>query len=385
MKAVSAQTHVCDPQTEGTPDNAKEQSFSIQADLTKDLGEETKTPIDRLHAGSDEHDPSELAARILQLHAANDAALPQRTKRPELLWEDDDPLQMPVVFASDSASEWLSKDHQQTFRPSQPTRYGPSFRALLASTVLLAAAGSGAIALGLPDMVGNADTKVLEVQTTKISAVPKEDRFAGITTSQSSSSSNSANPKQIEKAKDRIRQAFVDTSPNSQNQTTDISGRTAPPETGQSTIPSSSTTADVPSLPLAPPPEALAAIPKTGSIPPAVLKEPAKATLEQTQSDTSLQDKSDGGKRPELPQQEFLKERQSAAPSKATAGKDAGPSNTGIVTASVNLRQSDQKNGKIIGTVPDGTEIQYETCGKWWCEVVYEGKTGFVGQKFVQR
>ncbi|QDG77971.1 SH3 domain-containing protein [Labrenzia sp. PHM005] len=381
MKAVSAQTHVCDPHTEGTPDNAKEQSFSIQADLTKDLGEETETPIDRLHAGSDEHDPSELAARILQLHAANDAALPQRTKRPELRWEDDDLLQMPVVFASDSASEWHSKDHQQTFRPSQPTRYGPSFRALLASTVLLAAAGSGAIALGLPDMVGNADTKVLEVQTTNISAAPKEDRFAGVSTSLSSSSPNSAKPKQIEKAKDRIRQAFVDTSPKSRNQSTDISGRTAP----QSTIPSSSTTADVPSLPLAPPPEALAAIPKTGSIPPAVLKEPAKATLEPTLSDTSLPDKSDGGKRPELPQQEVQKEHHSEAPSKTTAGKDAGPSNSGIVTASVNLRQTDKKNGKIIGTVPEGTEIQYETCGKWWCEIVYEGKTGFVGQKFVQR
>ena len=49
---------------------------------------------------------------------------------------------------------------------------------------------------------------------------------------------------------------------------------------------------------------------------------------------------------------------------------------SGKTTASVNMRSSEQKNSEIIAVIPGNTAISFNECGKWWCGVEYEGKTG---------
>lgn len=53
------------------------------------------------------------------------------------------------------------------------------------------------------------------------------------------------------------------------------------------------------------------------------------------------------------------------------------------VTADVNLRKSDQKDAEILAVIPDNSRVDVGDCGKWWCEVSYAGKSGFVGVKFI--
>jgi uncharacterized protein YgiM (DUF1202 family) len=53
------------------------------------------------------------------------------------------------------------------------------------------------------------------------------------------------------------------------------------------------------------------------------------------------------------------------------------------VTANVNLRKSDQKDAEVLAVIPESAKIAVGSCDKWWCEVQYAGKSGFVGVKFV--
>lgn len=53
------------------------------------------------------------------------------------------------------------------------------------------------------------------------------------------------------------------------------------------------------------------------------------------------------------------------------------------VTADVNLRKSDEKDAEVLAVIPDNSKVDVGTCGKWWCEVSYAGKSGFVGVKFI--
>ncbi len=69
-----------------------------------------------------------------------------------------------------------------------------------------------------------------------------------------------------------------------------------------------------------------------------------------------------------------------------TAGGDADSqtSQSGHVTASVNLRGDDKKDAQILAVVPEDAEVKVGACDKWWCAVTYEGQTGFVGVKYVK-
>lgn len=381
MKAISAQTHACDPQTEGTPDNAKEieNSTPIEtSDITVPVILAAPNPLPSSPAATD---PGALAARILQLNAANDAALPQRAKQPELLWQDDSPMEMPAVLTSDPAGDWFPNNGQKKRSQDRQARYGPSFKALFASTVLLAAAGTGAIALGLPDMMREQAPDVRIVKTETITAVPKDDRIPTSGAIRVPVPPQTANPKQIEKAKDRIRQAFVETVPQQieqarSSQTPESISSSAPlagVEPGEKAPASSS----VPGI-------QAAGLKTTSTGQPRQTSQ--AATLRETpQSSVPLADRADRADSQQFSAKAPVSTTTDKPDGSPTTGLIGETQKTGTITASVNLRQTDKKNGRIIAIVPQGTDVPYQNCGKWWCEVTYEGKTGFVGQKFVNR
>lgn len=55
-----------------------------------------------------------------------------------------------------------------------------------------------------------------------------------------------------------------------------------------------------------------------------------------------------------------------------------------VMKADANIRSRPQKGAKVIGTVPDGTQVELVSCDGW-CEIVVRGKRGFVWGEFVQR
>lgn len=352
MVPVSDPANACDPHEEGTLDNAISPPASGQgAGMDKDVIRQIETDADPAPSIPGQTDPAALAARILQRSAVKGVPLQKRARTPELLWDDNHRLEIPDALVSHGA-RMLDPDQRAARRHRlQPAQYGPSFKALLFSTLLIIAAGSGAIALGLPEMMADTDSPSKIVQTETITAVPKENRKDTLETSFQDIAP--ANPNQVKKATDRIRQAFAETGAPKPGKPIHLTGRTG--------------TADLPLHPSRSTPpvvEPLSPPPVTGILP----EDPAPAAPLPASSAPVLPDK-DG------------------APDGAASDKvpDWDAPNTGTVTASVNLRAADDKNGKIIGVVPEGTEVSYSSCGKWWCEVVYDGTTGFVGQKYLRR
>ncbi|MBD1545282.1 SH3 domain-containing protein [Roseibium aggregatum] len=56
---------------------------------------------------------------------------------------------------------------------------------------------------------------------------------------------------------------------------------------------------------------------------------------------------------------------------------------TSTVTADVNLRSAAEKDAPVLTVVPNGTSVGVGSCDRWWCAVSFNGRTGFVGKKFV--
>jgi len=71
-----------------------------------------------------------------------------------------------------------------------------------------------------------------------------------------------------------------------------------------------------------------------------------------------------------------------AAPADNAAG--AGQmKETATVTADVNLRSTAEKDAPVLTVVPNGSSVGVGSCGRWWCAVEFDGRSGFVGKKFV--
>ncbi len=349
MVSVSAQTNACDPQQEGIQDPTIQDPPSVQVETFDATDLHIDADENAPQANSDQIDAGTLAASVLQLSAANDIQLHKRAKRPELLWDDENPLEIPDVLTTNEGLEPDPEQRAARRHRLQPAQYGPSFKALLFSTLLIVVAGSGAIALGLPEMVAETDTPPIEVQTQTITTIPKVDKIGTIASASRKTDAASAN--QIKKATDRVRQAFAETgSPNPDGQI-HLAGRTVSTDrvlpTAHQTKPNA---AQQPSLQ-----------PPSLAVP---------DTVKQT-AGTPTPSESD--------------RKQPSTGSEAGASPNEEETKIGTVTASVNMRQTDNKNGKIISVVPEGTQVSYGTCGKWWCEVNFDGTTGYVGQKFISR
>ncbi len=57
---------------------------------------------------------------------------------------------------------------------------------------------------------------------------------------------------------------------------------------------------------------------------------------------------------------------------------------TAKVTQDVNFRSAEDKNAEILGVIAKDTKVSVGSCDKWWCSVVFNGQSGFVGRKFVE-
>ena len=54
------------------------------------------------------------------------------------------------------------------------------------------------------------------------------------------------------------------------------------------------------------------------------------------------------------------------------------------IKSSVNLREAQNKDATVLAVIPAGAEVRFNTCGNWWCGVQYDGKTGYVGESFLE-
>ncbi|KQZ79042.1 hypothetical protein ASD64_11790 [Mesorhizobium sp. Root157] len=70
----------------------------------------------------------------------------------------------------------------------------------------------------------------------------------------------------------------------------------------------------------------------------------------------------------------------------AKTPKDGAPNDaaSGHTLRAVTMRSGPKTGAAAIGTVPAKTPVEVVACEKW-CEIVYEGKRGFVYKSFVQR
>lgn len=163
MSTVAAHTKLCDPQNEGTPDNA---TTSSPAHNNPGIPEENDLSLSSENAAA--IDPSALAARILQLSAANTGSqTPPR--KPRVLWQDDDPLEIPEVLTQPNHGRPNRETRRNRRRQAPRTPgSGPTFTALLISTILIGFAGGGAVALGLPDLMAGDEPPVKKVLTQTI-------------------------------------------------------------------------------------------------------------------------------------------------------------------------------------------------------------------------
>jgi len=70
------------------------------------------------------------------------------------------------------------------------------------------------------------------------------------------------------------------------------------------------------------------------------------------------------------------------APAKAKTKKVAA-AGMGRILRPVTMRAGPKKNAAAIGTVPARTSVQVVSC-KQWCEIVYNGKHGWVYKSYVK-
>ncbi|WP_299471316.1 SH3 domain-containing protein [uncultured Roseibium sp.] len=347
-------------------------------------------------------DPSELAAKILQLHAnANEKATLEK-QAPKLVDEPDDKqFDIPNVLRKQDGSERLADvvRQSQEAKESRKARAntdssGPSFKFLLAITLSIGLAGGAAMALGIPDMLKSENTDLRPVATERIVAVPEIDRSSNTQSdgealpvsvnedNMAGGSTLTAEPAQIAKAKDRIRAAFA------------AGGASAPSSSPTLTSGRNSLT-DQPSF-LAPAVSENAALadttlPERADYPVLASNSPAAVLPEKAIDPASSPGVADTSQSTVAPLASTDTSGENANRSESsplpTENTDASTSfpNAARTLASVNMRVSEEKNGRILAVIPSGTQVKYGTCGTWWCSVEHDGKTGFIGQRYLER
>ncbi|MCC6948580.1 MAG: SH3 domain-containing protein [Bradyrhizobiaceae bacterium] len=64
------------------------------------------------------------------------------------------------------------------------------------------------------------------------------------------------------------------------------------------------------------------------------------------------------------------------------AVEQAKPTRSAAVTMHVNMRARPASDAAVVAVVPEGKQVEVKDCAQW-CQVVYEGRQGFVFRKFV--
>lgn len=347
-------------------------------------GTALRSEADTLQTSS-ESDPSSLAARILQMHAASGVLEQRQTaRRPQLVGTAEDAaFDIPGVLQRPSPvrrSSGLNPDPvpapKSTPSFSARLRRGPSFGALVASTLLIVAVGSGAVLFGLTDLLaGNPAQEEMAqdrfVSTQLIAAEPTIESIIAESDSETLGQSNltsapAASPEQVAMAKDRIRQAFAAggrASASPLDPADPTSSAAVDPEEIKiqaRLVPAGSDAAQAAASQISSPPLASAdALPTAGN------PVPARPGLD--------------------PDAAVAGRKESNDQAQASAASSGSFTDTGKILVSVNLRQAQDKDAPVIAVVPANSAVSVGKCGSWWCEVAFDGKQGFVGQKYVER
>ncbi len=345
------------------------------------------------HEAPDALPPSEIAARILQLHAASQGQVPTRARQPRIRGDvDDTSFEIPGVFKRERDEIEAAAPDPLDLRPAQldperarAMRSGPSFRALMISTLLIASAGGGALALGLARSLPGADTGEPVIRTGLITPEPTIETIIADTQTPGTaepktgnvSGAGAARPADTPPASSpdkRIRQMFA--------------GRDASVTTGFAdsfSNTSDSAAANEPrpgkdradSAERSPAPAATA----PARLPAATIA--ARAPV----ADVSGVDRGTNSSAP-VPSAPVLSTPVVSDPAPGAGVPDnvaAMYPNTGRTLVAVNMRQAEDKDAPIITVIPADAEIRFNTCGTWWCGAHYQGQDGFVGQKYLDR
>lgn len=340
-----------------------------------------------------EIDPGELASKILQLHAASKETEDTDQQKPNMTAATHDaPFEIPGVLRKTADDEKIADVVNRSARKKQRKQHRPAklprFRTLTAGVLFAGLAGGAALALGLPDMLIADDPATRPVSTERIVTEPPvastaettmTDGVSAISNPESAAATdpfNTATPQQIAEAKDRLRLAFA-------------SGNTGQSQTSASAGDGSG----APVYPQAPSdPSVLAdAAPATAvvvSTLAAGLSTPAYARQApaETRSENTVPPDNEAVAANNSPDAVLNAAAAVPAVVEAEPAQDISAyPHSGTTTAAVNMRLSEKRNSEIIAVIPSNTAISFNECGKWWCGVEYGGKTGFVGQKFVNR
>lgn len=385
MYFVSVPANACDDQTGSHQDNASQKPTKADLRLV-----ETPVPFAITTTEATETDPSALAARILQLHAASEPLERYNCRPPKLVGEQDEPgFDIPGVLKRNTGIGQANTldpspvpQPRKTKARAESRRSGPSFKALLFSTALVvAAAGTAVFFLKAPSAETAPDSR--DVVTERIATEPTIESLIDADRSAQQSDDNappvSPSQAQIESAKNRIRNAFAASgriSANPASLATPVeelrSAETGKAQARLETVSWDQQATTSPHMP--------ASLPRLASASAATITVPNYTVTDQSPA-------------PAISEPPVIAPDSSSAPQTSEAPVDlqqtgsptADYPNTGTVVASVNLRQSDDKDGSILTTIPAGTEVRFGSCGTWWCGVSYQGQTGFVGQKFLER
>ena len=60
-----------------------------------------------------------------------------------------------------------------------------------------------------------------------------------------------------------------------------------------------------------------------------------------------------------------------------TAPPRSGPARSATVTATVNLRSGPGTDSDVIATIPAGSTVRVASCSDDWCEVTWDGRSGY--------
>ncbi|MFC6656081.1 SH3 domain-containing protein [Roseibium salinum] len=244
-------------------------------------------------------------------------------------------------------------------------RNGPSFKALLISSLLIVAAGSGALAVSMTGLLQDRGDGSRTVETLSITAEPTIESLIagsdGVSSGGSTAGETAAGEIDTAKAqaKAQIRKVFAARDPNAsasvnqaaavadtaQDPSPDkIQARVEPRQAGEAgnTLSEAGATGS-----------ALAQTGQTGAAVPAA----GEISTASEQSETGIE----------------------------TLPGDPAYTNTGLVSVAVNLRQTADNDSEVLTVVPENSEVRFSECGPWWCNISYEGQSGFISQKYLQR
>lgn len=353
-------------------------------------------------------DPGELASKILQLHAAADRTDPGDAQKPDMAAEPHDvPFEIPGVLRKTDDAEKIADVVKRSAAKNPDTLHSAGNRSaklrvrpLVAAALLVALAGGAALALGLPDMM-TADepetrpvaTQLIVTDPPPVSAIQRPETETAASTGAPERAANTgpfntATPEQIAEAKNRLRLAFASGNTGASPAPATAPAGAAAPVYPQATPTQAATTAPLQdaSLPVSGPSAGLTTPPYAVTVTSANQSGQAGTSTTASASVSAVISESEAIAANNSPAAVVSAAEAGTAPVETAPAQDVGAyANSGKTTASVNLRLSEKKNSEIIAVIPANTTVSFNECGKWWCGVEYDGQTGFVGQRFVER